>query len=167
LNLPVPTAAPALPSSKTALQPDVDDARRTWTFGCFGKKVRLPVSLFLWKCLFVAILSYALIPLQLSKNKMPAFWYASILVALHVGILCLYFWRVRCSEFGKALLARLVGLAFTCGLLMIVVNEQDRPGQPTWHMYGWIAILCTVHAVILAILMAEVKASGNEPLLPS
>jgi hypothetical protein len=34
-------------------------------------------------------------------------------------------------------------------------------------MYGWIAILCTVHAVILAILMAEVKASGNEPLLPS
>jgi Na+/melibiose symporter-like transporter len=69
----------------------------------------------------------------------------------------LYFWRVRCAEFGKALWARLLGLAACVGLLMLVVQMQNSPGQQSWAIYAWIALLCAVHSAILLLLVVEVR----------
>jgi len=129
-----------------------------------GRGMVLPGH-FYWKCLVVVFLSYALIPLMKDKEHLSAFWYAFGLIVLHVGILILYFWRVRCAEFGKGLWARLLGLTVCVALLMLVVQNDDSPDQASWAIYAWIGLLCVVHSFILALLMVELKPVEEEPLL--
>eukprot|EP00941_MAST-03F_sp_MAST-3F-sp1_P003793 g3793.t1 len=135
-----------------------DDDSVIHIFSFYNHNVYLRLRLFLYKVVLVVLLSFGIFPLLLEKNKFPAYAYTGGLVFLHIAILFVYCWRVRCSEFGKAFFARFLGLLICTGLLMVVAQAQEGPEKskdiPLLILYT--VLLCTVHALILFLIMAVV-----------
>jgi len=141
------------------------DAAEADAFGpCCGGRFRLlRPRLFLTKTVFVVLASYAFLPLIAAHNagRVSAVAYACILVALHLGFVAVYFYRVRFRDLDgdwRSLGARLLGLVCCVFLLALVASSLPKDmGMLSVELLG----LCAVHTLILALLMVEVRLDGG------
>ena len=112
-------------------------------------------KLFIQKTIIIIVCTYAFIPLILlhNANDISSVIYASILVAIHILFVIIYFWRVKFNKLDKskrALAARVLGLVICVCLLALVAGHlESNIGRLALDLAG----LCVVHTVILGLLM--------------
>ena len=110
------------------------------------------------------VAAYAFIPIIAlhDDGELTAIAYASILVALHIVFVVIYFWRVKFRKLdpnNKSLCARLVGLLFCLMLLALVAGSfEDDLSKLAMELLG----LCAVHSLILALLSVRVVSDERE-----
>ena len=136
-----------------------EEPEAAWDCGAFGPyRCMLPQPrLFQYKLAFTVVLSYALLPLTLFKSRLPSITYISFIIGIHVIVLFVYFWRVYVCGLDpdwRSLLARLAALALVIGLLFLIADESPED----WWLAAWLALLCCVHGLVLALLMVKVEA---------
>jgi len=130
---------------------------------CWGLSIPNP-RLFVLKSLFVWAASFAFIPLMALNNegRISAVAYASILVALHVLFLVIYFWRVPFRDLDRnwrSLAARCLGLFASVYLLYLVAGSlSSNLGLLAIDLVG----LCMVHTLILTLLTVKVDADHQK-----
>eukprot|EP00301_Raphidiophrys_heterophryoidea_P000381 c10191_g1_i1.p1 GENE.c10191_g1_i1~~c10191_g1_i1.p1 ORF type:complete len:188 (-),score=40.56 c10191_g1_i1:366-929(-) len=138
------------------------DDDEMYGFTCCGKlKLGMAKSefpLFFKKVLFVFVLTYALVPLIRMKSRIPKLSYTIFLVALHVFILFIYFYRVKLRKLDadwKSLLARLMGLALTIAMLLLAAENEQ--GSSLVVELLLMLLICLIHTVVLLLLMVRVR----------
>ena len=114
--------------------------------------------LFLKKTAAVFALSLLLVPLVELKGGVPAMVYVVGLVALHVFVLGIYFYRIRFRELDpdvRSLLARVGALAFMIYLLAVASDfDQSTPMSTLIMQMAGVSLL---HTVVLALLMIRIQ----------
>ena len=121
-------------------------------------------NLFLKKTFVIVLATYAFIPIMYlhDQNDLASWAYATILVSLHVGFICIYFWRVKFRSLDpswRSLAARVLGLLCCVGLLALVAGQLEPDlGRLAIELLG----LCAVHTIILGLLMVKVSY-GDAP----
>jgi len=113
--------------------------------------------LFLRKTIWVIVASYALVPLLLYKNNLPATLYASLLILIHVFVLIVYLYGVKFFQLDVdrvSLGGRVIGLLAVIYLLTIVSGWESDSNLP--HLLLQMMVLCFVHTVVLAFLMVAI-----------
>lgn len=114
--------------------------------------------LFLKKTAAVFALSLLLVPLVELKGGVPAMVYVVGLVALHVFVLGIYFYRIRFRELDpdlRSLLARVGALAFMIYLLAVASDfDQSTPISTLVLQMAGVSLL---HTVVLALLMIRIQ----------
>jgi len=129
---------------------------------CFGLSIP-NARLFVSKTLFVWAASFAFIPLIALNNsgRITAVAYATILIALHVLFVVIYFWRVSCRELDpnwRSLAARVLGLLASVYLLYVVAGSlPENLGLLAIDLMG----LCLVHTLILLLLTVKVDGAAS------
>eukprot|EP00298_Acanthocystis_sp_HF-20_P021337 c2762_g1_i1.p1 GENE.c2762_g1_i1~~c2762_g1_i1.p1 ORF type:complete len:186 (-),score=65.95 c2762_g1_i1:52-609(-) len=153
----------------------------------FGEKIKLSLSCcgiryimterdtktFLLKTLFVFVLTFSLIPLIQEKEKLSSLTFTIFLVALHVFILIVYFYRVKFRSLDltwRSVLGRVLALIFTVALLFFVA-ENEQEGDIV-KVIAFMLALCVVHTFVLLLLVVRirplnlaVKASSSDPIV--
>eukprot|EP00212_Chloropicon_laureae_P005469 CAMPEP_0197492874 /NCGR_PEP_ID=MMETSP1311-20131121/16427_1 /TAXON_ID=464262 /ORGANISM="Genus nov. species nov., Strain RCC856" /LENGTH=185 /DNA_ID=CAMNT_0043038001 /DNA_START=38 /DNA_END=595 /DNA_ORIENTATION=+ len=115
-----------------------------------------------YKTLAVVVLSYLLLPLVAVKKEVYPFIYTSLLIITHVGVLILYFYKVKYRKLDgswRSLTARILALAFCIGLLFVVANHEKTGNMAVLAAY--VTGLILVHALILVLL--TVRAVRSPP----
>ena len=102
---------------------------------CLGQRrlvLRQP-RLCMHKTALVFLASYALVPLLMSKSRLPSWAYALLLIGIHIGVLLVYLFRVRFMQLDadrRALAARVLGLGVSVWLLTVVrALNHARPAS--------------------------------------
>lgn len=114
---------------------------------------------FLAKNLFIIFATYLFIPIIAlhDDGDIGGIAYASILIAIHVLFIVIYFWRVKFLKLDKnnrQLAARVLGLVFCVMLLGLVAGNLDEDlGMLAVELLG----LCLVHSAILLLVTIEVN----------
>lgn len=114
-------------------------------------------SLFVKKTVSVFVLAFALLPLISLKSQVPALAYIGALVVLHIGVVGVYFYRVRFRELDpnwRSLVARVAGLAMMTYLLLLV--SKFDPEAPMSTLALQMGIVSVLHTLVLLFLMARV-----------
>jgi hypothetical protein len=114
--------------------------------------------LFLKKTAAVFGLSLLLVPLVELKGGVPAMVYVVGLVALHVFVLGIYFYRIRFRELDpdvRSLLARVGALAFMIYLLAVASDFDQSTSMSTLVLQ--MAGVSLLHTVVLALLMLRIQ----------
>lgn len=122
-------------------------------------------SLFVRKTLSVFVLAFALLPLISLKSQVPALAYIGALVVLHIGVLGVYFYRVRFRELDpdwRSLVARVAGLGLMVYLLLLVSKFDAEAPMSTLAMQ--MGVVSVLHTLVLLFLMARVDY-GTAPAL--
>jgi hypothetical protein len=114
-------------------------------------------ALFAKKTAAVFALSLLLVPLVEMKGGVPGVVYMVGLVAVHLFVLVIYFYRVRFRELDpdpRSLLARVGALIFMVYLLTVASNFDEATPMSTLllQMLG----VSVLHAIVLALLMVRV-----------
>ncbi|MBT5775533.1 MAG: hypothetical protein HOH95_14295 [Dehalococcoidia bacterium] len=129
----------------------------TWTVGSVVLRLDEP-RLFLIKALSVLVLSYALLPILAVKSSVPAYFYVSLMIVIHILVLAIYVYRVRFRELDasyRSLIARLIALAVVTYLLVVVSRFED---DASWAMLAFQMLGVTVfHAILLALIMFRLE----------
>lgn len=112
--------------------------------------------LFVRKTVAVFGLTLLLVPLLELKSDIPARAYLAGLVLLHIGVLVIYFYRVRLREVApdaRAIIARVSALVLVSTLLALV--SKFDPAAPTSTLLVQALAVALLHEVILVLLMAR------------
>lgn len=114
--------------------------------------------LFAIKTASVFLLAFMLLPLVSVKDGMPATLYAGGLVALHVVILGIYFYRVRLRDLDadrRSLVARVFALVVMTYLLMVVSRFDPESSISTLALQ--MLAVSVVHMAVLLLFMVRVE----------
>jgi hypothetical protein len=114
--------------------------------------------LFAIKTASVFLLAFMLLPLVSVKDGMPATLYAGGLVALHVVILGIYFYRARFQDLDadrRSLVARVFALVVMTYLLMVVSRFDPDSSMSTLALQ--MLAVSVVHMAVLLLFMVRVE----------
>jgi hypothetical protein len=104
------------------------------------------------------VLSYALLPILAVKSSIPAYFYVSLMIVIHILVLVIYVYRVRFRELDasyRSLIARLIALGVVTYLLVIVSRFED---DASWGTLALQMLGVTIfHALLLALIMFRVE----------
>ncbi|HRC62955.1 MAG: hypothetical protein K1X87_10775 [Dehalococcoidia bacterium] len=117
--------------------------------------------LFLKKTAAVFALSLLVVPLVGMKGGVPATVYLIGLVALHLFVLGIYFYRIRFRELDhdlRSLIARVAALAFV-GYLLVAVSDFDE-STPRSTLLTQMLVVSLLHTVVLVLLMVRISRSA-------
>jgi len=122
-------------------------------------RVRLVDSkLFVRKVVSVFALAFALLPLVELKSDIPALTYVTALLALHVFVVVVYFYRVRFRELDpdwRSLTARLFALGFV--IYLLYAFSKFAVNASVGELAAQLFVLSVLHAVVLVLLMARIE----------
>lgn len=116
------------------------------------------LRLFIIKALSVLVLSYALLPILAIKSSVPAYFYVSLMIVIHILVLGIYLYRVRFRELDasyRSLIARLIALGVVTYLLVIVSRFADDASWTTLALQ--MAGVTVFHALLLALIMFRIE----------
>ncbi|MGE0227574.1 MAG: hypothetical protein AB7I38_02810 [Dehalococcoidia bacterium] len=114
--------------------------------------------LFIKKTVAVFALSLLVVPLVGMKGGFPATAYLVGLVALHVFVLGIYFYRIRFRELDhdyRSLIARVAALVFV-GYLLLVVSDFDESTSRNTLAMQMIGV-SVLHTAVLLLLMVRIS----------
>jgi len=114
--------------------------------------------LFIKKTVAVFALSLLVVPLVGLKGGFPATVYLVGLVALHLFVLGIYFYRIRIRELDhdyRSLVARVAALVFV-GYLLVAVSDFDD-STPRSTLLVQMLVVSLLHTAVLVLLMLRIS----------
>jgi hypothetical protein len=133
--------------------------QNTWLVRAAGATFTLAdPRLFLRKTVTVFALAVLLLPLVRMKSQVPALAYVTVLLALHVAVLGLYFYRTQVRSLDpdrRSLIARVIAVAFL-GYLLYVVSRVSAD-TPTLWLVAQVLVASALHTSLLALLSVKVE----------
>eukprot|EP01065_Artemidia_motanka_P038128 TRINITY_DN46999_c0_g1_i1.p1 TRINITY_DN46999_c0_g1~~TRINITY_DN46999_c0_g1_i1.p1 ORF type:complete len:170 (+),score=61.27 TRINITY_DN46999_c0_g1_i1:108-617(+) len=128
---------------------------------CCGVELQLTRAdrrMFLMKTALVVVVTFALFPLIRLKSSVPKLTFTILLVALHLVVLVVYFYRVKLRSLDpdcRSVAARVAALLIAVGLLFLAARQEHDTSDLVLvlEMCG----LCAIHTAILALLLVRVR----------
>eukprot|EP00756_Hemistasia_phaeocysticola_P055111 Hpha_TRINITY_DN31024_c0_g1::TRINITY_DN31024_c0_g1_i1::g.63919::m.63919 len=146
---------------------DCDDECAAHTCSCCcGVRLEMTAKerrLFLQKTLLVVVVTFALYPLIRMKSSVPKLAFAIALIALHVVVLFVYFYKVKLKTLDpdwRAVTGRVVALILMIGLLFLAARNEQNGNDVVLLLE--MAGLCVIHTFILLLLLVRVRYSTSD-----